>query len=350
MILQAERFQTVIGGKPVGLYTLRNARGMEASITNYGARILQVLVPDRAGQLGDVVLGYDSIEQVRAGLASMGAFIGRFANRIAGGRFTLDGQEHQLALNNGPNSLHGGKDGSRFQVFAARQLSPSSVEMTYVFRDGEESYPGTLPLRVVYSVTDANELMVEFAAVAVDRATVVNLTSHAYFNLSGRPEPIHGHVLTIDADRVLEVDATAIPTGRMFDVEDTPFDFRARTPIGAGIGRDHPQLRLAGGYAYVLDRGAQGGLQRAATAFDPGSGRVMEVWTTEPSLQFYSFNALDPTASDQGKGGALYKPWSALCLEPQRYPDAPNRPEFPSTVLRPGEWHAGQMAYRFSAQ
>lgn len=348
MTLRAERFQAVIGGKPVGLYTLRNARGMEASITNYGARILQVLVPDRAGQLGDMVLGYDSIEQVRAGLASMGAFIGRFANRIAGGRFTLDGQEHQLALNNGPNSLHGGKDGSRFQVFAARQLSPSSVEMTHVFRDGEESYPGTLPLRVVYSVTDENELVIEFAAVAVGRATVANLTSHAYFNLSGRPEPIHGHVLTIDADRVLEVDATAIPTGRMFDVEGTPFDFRTPTPIGAGIGQDHPQLKLAGGYdhTYVLRTGS--GLQRAAVVHEPVSGRTMEVWTTEPSLQFYSFNALDPAASDQGKGGALYKPRSAFCLEPQRYPDAPNHSEFPSTVLRPGEWHAGQMTYRFS--
>ena len=352
--LQPERFRAVIDGEPVALYTLRNARGMEVRVTNYGARIQQVLVPDRAGRLGDVVQGYESIEAVQGGQASMGAFIGRFANRIAKGRFTLDGQDHQLAINNGPNSLHGGQKGSRFRVFGAKQLSPSSVEMTYTFKDGEENYPGTLPLRVVYSVTEDNGLDVEYSAVAVDKATIANFTSHAFFNLSGDlGGPIGDHVLAIEADRVLEVDATSIPTGRLLDVAGTPLDFRTPTPIGARIGQDHPQLTNVGGYdhAYVLDRTAAGGMQRAASVYEPGSGRVMDVWTTEPSVQFYSGNFLEGKAPrDQGKGGTLYAHRSAFCLEPQRYPDAPNHPNFPSTVLRPGEWYSGRIAYRFSTR
>ena len=327
---------------------------MVARITNYGARIEQVLTPDRAGQLGDVVQGYESIEQVRTGQAAMGAFIGRFANRIAKGRFTLDGKDYQLALNNGPNSLHGGEKGSCFQVFEAKQLSPSSVEMTHVFEDGEESYPGTLPLRVVYSVTDENALVVDFSAVAVGQATVANFTSHPFFNLSGRAEhPILGHVLAIDADKILEVDATAIPTGQLLDVAGTPLDFRVPTPVGERIGEDHPQIRNVGGYdhAYVLNRITPGGLQRAATVYEPGSGRVMEVWTTEPSMQFYSGNFLEGKAPrDLGKGDTLYGHRSGFCLEPQQYPDAPNHPGFPSTVLWPGEWRTGQIAYRFSTR
>lgn len=354
VVLHPERFRAEIDGKPVELYTLRNKAGMEVRVTNYGARIQQVVVPDRAGRPGDVVQGYESIQAVRDGQASMGAFIGRFANRIAKGRFTLDGREYQLALNNGPNSLHGGQKGSRFQVFDAKQLSPSSVEMTYTFKDGEENYPGTLPLRVVYSVTDENELVVEYTATAVDKATIANFTSHAFFNLSGNPgTPILDHVLAIDADRVLEVDATSIPTGRLLDVAGTPLDFRTPTPIGARIGEDHPQLKNVGGYdhAYVLDRTAAGGMQRAASVYDPGSGRVMEVWTTEPSMQFYSGNFLEGKAPrDLGKGGTLYVHRSAFCLEPQQYPDAPNHPNFPGTVLRPGEWYSGRIAYRFSTR
>jgi aldose 1-epimerase len=352
--LQADRFRAVIDGKPVGLYTLRNRNGAEVRITNYGARIEQVLVPDRTGRLGDVVQGYESIEQVQGGQASMGAFIGRFANRIANGRFTLDGREYQLALNSGPNSLHGGEKGSRFQVFKARQLSPSSVEMTHVFQDGEENYPGTLPLRVVYTLADDNALMIDFAGTVVDKATIANFTSHGFFNLSGQAgTPILEHVLTIDADRFLEVDANAIPTGRLRDVAGTPLDFRTPTPIGARIGQTDEQLRNVGGYdhAFVLNRTAEGGLQRAATVYEPGSGRVMEVWTTEPSLQFYSGNFLEGRAPrDLGKGGTLYVYRSAFCLEPQGYPDAPNHPEFPSAVLRPGEWRAGQIVYRFSTR
>lgn len=354
VVLHPERFRAEMDGKPVELYTLRNKAGMEVRVTNYGARIQQVVVLDRAGRPGDVVQGYESIQAVRDGQASMGAFIGRFANRIAKGRFTLDGREYQLALNNGPNSLHGGQKGSRFQVFDAKQLSPSSVEMTYTFKDGEENYPGTLPLRVVYSVTDDDELVVEYSAVAVDKATIANFTSHAFFNLSGKPgTPILDHVLAIEADLVLEVDATSIPTGRLLDVAGTPLDFRTPIPIGARVGEDHPQLKNVGGYdhAYVLDRRAEGGMQRAARVYDPGSGRVMEVWTTEPSMQFYSGNSLEGKAPrDLGKGGTLYAHRSAFCLEPQRYPDAPNHPNFPGTVLRPGEWYSGRIAHRFSTR
>jgi aldose 1-epimerase len=352
--LQAERFRTMIEGKSVDLYTLRNRNGMEVRITNYGARIEQILVPDRRGQAGDVVQGYETIEQVRTGQASMGAFIGRFANRIAKGRFSLDGKEYQLAINSGPNSLHGGEKGSRFQVFEAKQLSPSSVEMRHIFQDGEENYPGTLPLRVAYSLTDDNALIIDYAAVAVDKATIANFTSHAFFNLSGEGgSSILDHVLTIEADRFLEVDATSIPTGLVRNVVGTPLDFRTPTPIGARIGQGDEQLKNVGGYdhAYVLNRTGEGGLQRAATVYDPGSGRVMEVWTTEPSLQFYSGNFLEGKAPrDIGKGGTPYGYRSAFCLEPQGYPDAPNHPNFPSTVLRPGEWHVGQIVYRFSAR
>jgi len=352
--LRSENFREQIDGKQVSLFAIRNRKDMEARITNYGARIEQVLVPDHCGQLGDVVQGYESIDEVRNGQASMGAFIGRFANRIAQGRFTLEGKSYQLALNDGPNSLHGGAKGSRFQVFNAKQLSDSSVEMTYVFEDGEENYPGTLPLRVVYSVTDQNELAIDYSAVAVDKTTIFNFTSHAFFNLGGRLEaPIHDHILTINADTFLEVDDTGIPTGKLRDVMGTPLDFRMPTPIGGRIDQEYDQLKRARGYdhAYVLNRSDRGGLQWAATVHEPSSGRVMDVWTTEPSLQFYSGNFSEGKAPrDLGKGNSLYGRHSAFCLEPQQYPDAPNHANSPSTVLKRGEWYSGRIVYRFSTR
>jgi aldose 1-epimerase len=352
--LDARNFRTRIDGKPVDLYTIRNQAGMEVRITNYGARIEQILVPDRHGRLGDVVQGYETIDQVRSGQASMGAFIGRYANRIAHGRFTLDGREHQLSLNSGPHSAHGGIKGSRFQVFAARQLSGASVEMTYLFGDGEEGYPGTLPLRVVYSVTDRNELAIDWSAVAVDQATILNLTSHAFFNLSGRlGEPVLDHVVTIHADRVLEVDDGLIPTGTLRDVAGTPMDFRALAAIGSRIDQDHELLKRAGGFdhTFVLHDAGGGGVRLAARVEEPESGRVMEVWSTEPGLQFFTANALTGQAPrDVGKGNTPYVARSAFCLEPQHYPDSPNHPAFPSTVLRPGAWYSGQIVYRFSTR
>jgi aldose 1-epimerase len=244
--LRSENFREQIDGKQVSLFAIRNRKDIEARITNYGARIEQVLMPDHCGQLGDVVQGYESIDEVKNGQASMGAFIGRFANRIAQGGFTLEGKSYQLALNDGPNSLHGGAKGSRFQVFNAKQLSDSSVEMTYIFEDGEENYPGTLPLRVVYSVTDQNELVIDYSAVAVDKTTIFNFTSHAFFNLGGRLEaPIHDHILTINADTFLEVDDTGIPTGKLRDVMGTPLDFRMPTPIGGRIDQECCAPRFA---------------------------------------------------------------------------------------------------------
>lgn len=352
--LQEQNFRTEIDGKPVDLYTIRNAAGMEVRITNYGAKIEQILVPDRNGQLGDVVQGYETIDQVRNGQASMGAFIGRYANRIAKGRFTLEGKEYQLALNSGPNSLHGGAKGSRFQVFKAKQLSPSAVEMTYTFADGEEGYPGTLPLRVVYSVTDNNELVVDYAAVAVDKTTVVNFTSHAFFNLSGKlDQPVHDHVVTINADQVLEIDDTLIPTGKLRDVAGTPMDFRTPMTVGSRIEQDYDLLKRGRGYDHTwVVKGADGwNLQPAATVYEPTSGRVMEVLSTEPGIQFYTGNFLEGKAPrDLGKGNTLYVFRSSFCLEPQHYPDSPNHPEFPSTVLRPGEWYGGRIVYRFSTR
>jgi aldose 1-epimerase len=353
--LEARNFRTRIDGEPVDLYTIGNAEGMVVRITNYGARIEQVLVPDRHGRLGDVVQGYETIEGVRSGQPSMGAFIGRYANRIARGRFTLDGREYQLSLNGGAHSVHGGTKGSRFRVFRARQLSPSAVEMSCVFADGEEGYPGTLPLRVVYRVGKRNELSIDYSAVAVDKPTVVNLTSHAFFNLSGRlGEPVLDHVVTIEADRVLEVDNELIPTGASRDVAGTPLDFRTPATIGSRIDQDDDLLQRAGGYdhTYVLREAGNDDLLRlAATVHEPESGRMMEVWTTEPGLQFFTANGLTGQAPrDVGKGGTPYVARSAFCLEPQHFPDSPNHPAFPSTVLRPGEWCSGRIVYRFATR
>jgi aldose 1-epimerase len=354
--LQRERFQRMVEGKPVDLYTLRNAAGMQVSVTNYGAKIEQILVPDRRGVLGDVVLGYDSIDGVIGGQPSMNAFIGRYANRIAGARFTLDGQAYRLAANNGPNTLHGGEKGSRFQVFDARQLSPRALELRYVFRDGEEGFPGTLPLRVVYTLGEDNSLSIEWQATAQDKATVASFTGHAFFNLAGDARvPITGHLLSVNADRFLPVNATLIPTGELRPVAGTPMDFRAAKPIGRDIGVADDQLQRGNGYDhhYVLNRGSgdAGALALAARVEEPGSGRVLEVWTTEPGLQVFSGNNLEAKAPrDLGKGARLFAFRGAFCLEPSRFPDSPNQGAFPSTVVRPGETYSGRIVYRFSTR
>jgi aldose 1-epimerase len=353
--LERENFQKTVDGKPVDLFTLRNARGSQASITSYGARIEQILVPDRHGVLGDVVLGYESIDAVIGGQASMGAFIGRYANRIANARFTLDGVTHQLTPNSGVNSVHGGPRGSRFQVFDAQQLSPNAVEMRYVFRDGEENFPGTLPVRVVYTLDDDDALTLEWQATAQDKATVANFTGHAFFNLTGDPRvSVVDHLLTVDADRFLPVNATIIPTGELRPVAGTPMDFRTPKRIGQDIAATDEQLRLGNGYDhhYVLNRPAGStALAFAARAEEPTSGRVLEVWTTEPGLQVFSGNGLAALAPrDLGKGGRLFAFRGGLCLEPSHFPDSPNQPAFPSTVVRPGETYSGRIVYRFSTR
>lgn len=353
--LQRERFQKTVDGKPVDLYTLRNAKGSQVSITNHGAKIEQILVPDRRGVLGDVVLGYDSIDAVIAGQPSMNAFIGRYANRIANARFTLDGKTHRLNANNGPNTLHGGTRGSRFQVFDARQLSPSAVEMRYVFQDGEENFPGRLPVRVVYRLGDDDALTIEWHATAEDEATVASFSGHAFFNLAGDPrQRIVDHLLTVDADRFLPVNATLIPTGELRPVAGTPMDFLTPKRIGQDIAAADEQLKFGNGYDhyYVLNRPAgSNALAFAARVEEPTSGRVLEVWTTEPGMQVFSGNNLEAkTPRDLGKGGRLFAFRGAFCLEPSRYPDAPNQPTFPSAVLRPGDTYSGRIVYRFSTR
>ncbi|KAA5613322.1 galactose mutarotase [Rhodovastum atsumiense] len=349
--LRREAFQKQVDGLQTDLFTIRNPAGMVVKITNYGAKIEQILVPDRDGRLGDVVAGYDSIDAVMAGQPSMGAFIGRVANRIAKGRFTLDGQQYQVTINNPPNSLHGGTKGSRLLVFEARQLAPNAVEMTHVFKDGEEGYPGTLPVRVVYAVTDDNQLVLSWQAVAADKKTIANFTGHTFFNLSGVPgSSILDHVVTLNADRVLDIDETLIPTGKLRDVAGSPMDFRQPKPLGRDIDQPYDLLKAGNGYdsTWVVNK-PEGQLGFDARVLDPKSGRIMEVWSTEPSLQLFSGNNLEAKAPrDQGKGGVLYPFRSSFAMEPAHYPDSVNHPEFPSTVLNPGQWYVGQIVYKFS--
>jgi aldose 1-epimerase len=351
--LKRENYQKEVDGKKVDLYTLSNKHGMVVKITNWGAKVEQILVPDKKGVLGDVALGYDTIDQALDGQASMGAFIGRYANRIGKGQFSLNGQDYQLAINNGPNSLHGGKKGSRFVVFDAKQIDDATVQMTYVFKDGEENYPGTLPLRVVYSLTDKNELVLNYDAVAADKTTVVNLSTHTFFNLAGQGNgDILSHVITVNADRFTPIDATLIPTGELRPVKATPMDFTKAEKLCARIGEDYDQLKFGLGYDhnYVLNKkGSE--MSFAARVYEPTSGRVMEVYSTEPGLQVYSGNFLEgKTPRDVGKGGKLYAIRTGFCLEPQHFPDSVNKPNFPSTVLNAGDWYSGKTIYRFSVK
>ena len=357
--LKAADFQKTIDGKPVSLYVIRNRAGVSVAITNYGARIEQILVPDRHGKLGDIAQGYPTIDKVLAGQASMGAFIGRYANRIGKGQFTLEGKSFQLAINDlatppappRQNTLHGGQKGSRFVVFDARQLSPSSVEMSYVFKDGEENFPGTLPVRVVYTLGNDNTLTIEWASVADDKTTVANFTQHTFFNLSGDlGSSIYDHQLTLNADKVLESDATLVPNGKINPVAGTVLDFTKAKPIGRDIEQKVPALIGAGGFdhSFVINNWTGKGLVLAGRASEPKSGRVLEVWTTEPGVQFYSGNFLEgQVPRDVGKGGAVFKFRSGFCLEASHYPDSVNHPEFPTTTLQPGQWYTGKIVYRF---
>jgi aldose 1-epimerase len=346
-----EDFGRTPDGKNVDVYTLTNRRGAEARITNYGAALVSLKAPDRAGRFADVVLGFKDVAGYLSGNFYVGTIVGRYGNRIAGGRFTLNGVEYRLATNNGPNHLHGGVRGFDKVLWEARPLKArggSALALTYTSPDGEEGYPGTLRARVVYTLTDANELRIDYSA-TTDKDTVVNLTNHAYFNLAGEGSgDVLGHRLTIYADRFLPTDATAIPTGELRPVRGTPFDFTRPALIGARIEADDEQIKFGSGYDHTfVVRGRAGALRRAAEAYEPASGRVMEVWTTEPGVQFYSGNFLDAVA---GKSGRPYPRRTGFCLETQHYPDSPNRPEFPSTVLRRGGRYTTTTVYKFSAR
>jgi aldose 1-epimerase len=340
-------------GQQVSVYTLTNANGVEARVTNYGGIVLSLRVPDRDGELDDVVLGFDSLDNYVAGHPYFGAIIGRYGNRIAGGRFTLDGETYELAQNNGPNSLHGGEQGFDKVVWTAEPFENETGQglvLTYTSPDGEEGYPGTLQSRVTYTLTDQNELIFDYQA-TTDRATPVNLTQHTYFNLAGDGSgSILDHEMMLNASRFTPVDSTLIPTGELRSVEGTPFDFREPTPLGSRIEEDEQQIRIGGGYDhnYVIDRSAGDSLTLAARVYEPTSGRVMEVLTTEPGVQLYTGNFLDGSLT--GKNGAVYARRTGFCLETQHYPDSPNQPSFPSTILQPGEEYRSTTVYRFSAQ
>jgi aldose 1-epimerase len=343
-------FGTMPDGTTVDLVTLTNAHGLEVRAMSYGGIIVSLRTPDRNGRLDDIVLGYDSLDRyVVNNSPYMGAIIGRYGNRIAGGQFELDGQTYALATNDGPNHLHGGVRGFDKVVWTVeprQDASGVSAIFTRVSPAGEEGYPGALTARVTYTLGDDNALTVEYRA-TTDAPTHVNLTQHSYFNLAGQgARDILAHELQIDADRYAPVDETLIPTGELVDVTGTPFDFRTPTAIGARIDASDVQITRGRGYDhnYVLRRTGDG-LQRAARVVDPSSGRMLEIATTEPGIQFYSGNFLD--GSITGKAGRAYQHRYGFCLETQHYPDTPNQPAFPSTVLRPGEEYSTTTVFRF---
>jgi aldose 1-epimerase len=336
-------------GTPLTLYTLTNSHGVEASITNYGAIIVSLKTPDKTGKMGDVVLGFDSVEPYLGTHPNFGVVVGRYGNRIGKAKFSIDGKEYTLAKNNGENSLHGGPQGFGKQVWTAKEVKRSdgpAVELTYVSKDGEEGFPGTLTSTVVYTLTNANELKIEYKA-TTDKTTVVNLTNHSYFNLAGGGD-ILNHQLMLAADRFTPVDAGLIPTGELKPVEGTPFDFRKPTAIGARINAADEQIKMGGGYDHnwVLN-GNAGTLRLAARVTEPTTGRWMEVSTTEPGVQFYTGNFLDGTI--KGKGGQTYAKRAGLCLETQHFPDSPNKPAFPTTLLKPGATYQTTTVYKFGA-
>jgi aldose 1-epimerase len=347
---KSQPFGKTRAGEPVELFTLTNSKGMQADIMTYGGILVSLKVPDRSGNRADVVLGFDSLDgyQTDPPPPYFGALIGRYGNRIGGGRFTLNGTEYKLAQNNGPNHLHGGLRGFDKVVWKARTPDAQSLELTYLSKDGEEGYPGNLTAIVTYSLTDSNELKLDYRA-TTDKDTVVNLTNHSYFNLAGQGEgDVLGHQIMINAGRFTPVDSGLIPTGELRSVEGTPFDFRQPKAIGERIDAPDEQLKFGKGYDqnFVLNRSGNG-LELAAKVMEPKSGRVMEVLTTEPGVQFYTGNNLD--GSIRGKGGKAYGRRYGLCLETQHFPDSPNKPNFPSVALKPGAQYQTTTVYKFSS-
>jgi aldose 1-epimerase len=347
-------FGALADGTPVGGVELSNADGVVVRIMALGATIQSLYVPDSDGNSADIVLGHMTAAEYLLQPQYFGATVGRYANRIAGGRFTLDGKSYSLETNDGPNHLHGGVRGLDKVLWAVESAaggSPARAALTYTSPDGDGGYPGTLHVRAIFTLSDDNELAITYEA-TTDQPTIVNITNHSYFNLAGEAgdADIMGHELTLNADRYTPVDATLIPTGELQSVAGTPFDFRSPQPIGARVrdGRDQ-QIRFGRGYDHnFVINDADGTLRQAAVLRDPGSGRVMEILTTAPAVQFYSGNFLNGTTV--GKSGRVYRQGDALCLEPQVYPDAPNQPDFPSARLDPGETYTNTMVFRFTTQ
>ncbi len=350
--IKRQAFGKLPDGREADLYVLTNKNGLEAAVTNYGATLVWLKVPDRSGELADVILGYDNLDGYVNDKSYFGATVGRYANRVAHGRFVLDGVTYNLPKNDGENSLHGGKVGFNKRLWDAKEISGNAgpaLQLHYLSKDGEEGYSGNLSVEVTYTLTDNNELRVDYAA-TTDKDTVLNLTNHAYFNLGGQGEgDILQHQLLLHADRFTPVDATLIPTGELRAVKGTAFDFTKATAIGARINQPDEQLKLGRGYDhnFVLN-GKNGALKPAGQVYEPKTGRVLEIATTEPGIQFYSGNFLDGTV--HGKAGKAYKHRYGLCLETQHFPDSPNKPQFPSTELKPGQRFQSTTVLKFSAR
>ena len=350
--LTKESWGKTADGQSVDLYTIRNTRGFEAKITNYGGILVSLKVPDRNGKFGDVVLGFNDLDSyLKKNDPYLGAIIGRYGNRIAKGRFTLNGVEYKLAQNNGENHLHGGIKGFDKVVWTGTGQSTkggAEIVLTYLSKDGEEGYPGNLNVRVVYTLTN-NDFRIDYSA-TTDKDTVTNLTHHSYFNLAGEGNgDILNHVVTINADHFVPTDAGSIPTGELKPVAGTPFDFLQPAAIGARINQDDEQLKFGRGYDHTwVINGRPGAMRLAATAYEETSGRVMQVWTTEPGMQFYTGNFLDGTLT--GKSGKVYPRRSGFCFETQHYPDSPNQPSFPTTTLKKGQTFKSTTIYRFTTR
>ncbi len=345
--LLQSKFRTEVDGKKTGLFTLRNKNNMEVCITNFGGRIVSVMVPDKDGQMRDVVLGFDSIQDYISKPSDFGASIGRYANRINQGKFTLDGVEYQLPRNNYGHCLHGGPQGFQYRVFDAVQPNPQEVELTYVAKDGEEGFPGNITCKVLMKLTDDNAIDIRYEA-ETDKPTIVNMTNHSYFNLDGDAGSNADHLLTVDADYYTPVDSTFMTTGEIAPVEGTPMDFRTPVPVGTRINDyDFVQLKNGNGYDHNWVLNAKGDINRkAASLKSPKTGIVLDVYTNEPGVQVYAGNFLDGSLT--GKKGIAYNQRASVCLETQKYPDTPNKPEWPSAVLRPGEKYMSRCIFKFS--
>jgi aldose 1-epimerase len=347
-----ESFGKTGDGESVDIYTLKNRNGMEAKITNFGGTVVSLKTPDRSGKFDDIVLGFNDLESYLKPHPYFGTLIGRYGNRIAKGRFTLNRTEYKLAVNNGENHLHGGIKGFDKVVWQARSQRTAAgpaLVLTYLSKDGEEGYPGNLRVRVVYTLTNNNELKIDYSA-TTDKDTVTNLTHHSYFNLAGEGNgDILSHLVTLYANRFTPTDAGSIPTGELKSVRGTPFDFLKATAIGDRINQDDEQLKFGSGYDHNwVVNGIAGVMRRAASVYEPTTGRVMEVWSNEPGIQFYTGNFLDGTLT--GKAGKVYPKRSGFCLETQHYPDSPNQRKFPTTTLRKGATYKSTTIYRFSAR
>ncbi len=345
MKITKESFGKAPNGEEVSLYTLTNANGVTVKITNYGAIVTSIVTPDKEGKMGDVTLGFDKVDGYVPNDPHFGGIVGRYANRIAKGKFTIDGQEYTLATNNAPNHLHGGITGFDRVVWQAEEMpAQNAIKLTYISKDMEEGYPGNLTAVVTYTLTDDNGLKIDYEA-TTDKATPVNLTNHSYFNLSaGQEKDILNHVVTINADKFTASDETLIPTGKFTPVKGTPYDFTTPQPVGTRINN------LQGfGYDlnYVINNGGES-LTHAATVYDPSTGREMEVHTTQPGIQFYTAYHLDGSLT--GKNNTVYTRYAGLCLEAQHYPDSPNHPNFPSTVIKPGEKYKETTIYKFGVR